>query len=166
MNLVVHLPYDTTDDSAGALGLARRAPRFAIEEHNGRRTAVAAFPAIPEAIDLAVALIGDAVRLSDAWASVNDSRLSSLTKLWQRLVCYRDSLAAPDPVRYCREQSAHVHALVGCEGHDCPVPCQFICRPCLALQAQDILIIRPEKHYRAAAEAAEVEWCPRLRVSN
>lgn len=165
MNLVVHLPYDTTDESASALSMARRAPTFTIELINDQRMAVATFPSIPTGIDLAIQLIGDAVRLPEAWASVNAVPISSLTKLWQRLTCYRDSLGAVDPVRYCVEKSAHFHTLVGCEGQRCPVPCQFICTPCLSLAAQDVVIIRPEKRYQAAAEVAEIDWCPRLQVS-
>jgi hypothetical protein len=166
MNLLVHVPDDATEESAGAVSLARRAPEFAIEESNGRRTAVARFPLIPEGIDLAVALVGEAVQLPGAWATANDHRLSSLAKLWQRLLCYRESLTAGDPARYCLEKAALFHTLVGCEGLRCPVPCQFLCTPCLAIQSQDVLLIRPESRFRSAAELAEVEWCPRLYAAN
>lgn len=128
--------------------------------------AMAIFPSIPEGIDLAVQLVGESIRLPDAWASVNGTPLSSLTKLWQRLSCYRDSLGAADPARYCVEKSAHFHTLVGCEGHRCPVPCQFICTPCLGLATQDVVIVMPEKRYQAAAEVAEIDWCPRLKTSH
>lgn len=162
MNLVVHLPYDATDESESALSTARRAPTFAIEWVKDRRMAVAIFPALPAGIDLAVQLVGDAVRLPEAWASVNATPLPSLTRLWQRLVCYRDSLGSPDAARYCLEKSAHFHSLVGCEEHRCPVSCQFICRPCLGM-AEDTLATGT-RTYHAAAVSAEIDWCPRLNL--
>lgn len=163
MNLVVHIPYDTTDESTSALSLARRAPTFTMDWVKNQRMAVAIFPSLPAGIDLAVQLIGEAVRLPEAWASVNATPLSSLTKLWQRLVCYRDSLSVADPVRYCIEKSAHFHTLVACEGHRCPVPCQFICTPCLQMPPGVSMAV-PEKRFAAAAELAEITWCPRLSM--
>jgi hypothetical protein len=163
MMLVVQLPFDATDESEGALSMARRAPAYAVEWINGGRVAVATFPSLPEDIDLAVELVGEALRVPQARASVNATPLSSLTKLWQRLTCYRDSLGVADPARYCLEQTAHFHTLVGCEGRRCPVPCQFICAPCLAL-TQDTVGMIPELRYRAAAHAAEIDWCPHLKI--
>jgi hypothetical protein len=161
VNLVVHVPDDPTDESASALSLARRAPTFSIEWEDNRRIAVAVFPSLPDGIDMAVQLVGETVRIPAAWASVNARRQSSLAKLWQRLACYRDSLSADDPARYCLEQSAHFHTLVGCEGHRCPVSCQFICAPCLKA-AQESGGPLSAGSYHAAAILAEVEWCPRL----
>lgn len=163
MILVVYLPSDATDEGAAALSMARRAPSFSIESINGRRMAVATFPAIPAAINLAVELVGEAVRLPDAWASVNATPLSSLTKLWQRLSCYRDSLGMTNPAGYCMEQTAHFHTLVGCEGERCPVPCQFICTPCLSM-TQDQVGKISENRYQTAAKLAEIDWCPRLDI--
>jgi hypothetical protein len=154
-----------TEESASALGLARRAPTFTIEWVQDQRMAMAIFPSIPEGIDLAVQLVGESIRLPHAWASVNATPFSSLTKLWQRLSCYRDSLAAADALQYCLQKSAHFHALVGCEGHRCPVPCQFICTPCLGM-TQDLVLIVPEQRYQAAAKVAEIDWCPRLKTSH
>lgn len=162
MNLVVHLPYVTTDESESALSVARRAPTFTIEWINDQRMAVAIFPSLPAEIDLAVQLVGEAVRLPEVWASVNARPLPSLTRLWQRLVCYRDSLGVADAARYCVEKSAHFHTLVGCEEHRCPVSCQFICRPCLGITRADSMV--PSMSYHAAAVLAEIDWCPRLSL--
>jgi len=77
---------------------------------------VACSPRYRSTIDLAVQLIGETVRLSGAWASVNSKRMSSLARLWQRLNCYRDSLSRPDRERYCREKTAFFNMLVGANG--------------------------------------------------
>lgn len=163
MNLVVHIPDQATEECAQALSLAQRAPSFTIEWTNNQRTAVAIFPALPEGIDLAVQLIGEAVRLPSAWASVDTKPISSLTKLWQRVSCYRDSLDVEDRARYCREKSALFHSLVGCEERRCPVPCQFICTPCMGM-TQNGSAIDSGDQYRVAAVLAEIDWCPNLRM--
>lgn len=163
MNLVVHLSYDTADESGNALSLARRAPTFAVEWVHDRKMAVATFPSLPANIDLAVELVGDAVRLPEAWASIDAVPISNLAKLWQRLLCYRDSLAAPDPARYCAAQAAHVQTLVGCEEHRCPVSCQFICQTCLH-QPNETPSANPQTRFTEAAKSAEIGWCPRLRL--
>ena len=126
MNLVVHIPYRAAEDSARALSLAQQAPTFTIEWVNNQRMAISIFPSLPTGMEPAVQLVGEAVRLSGTWASVDSKRISSLTNLWQRLNCYRDSLDAPDRERYCPEKTAFFNAPVGYEGHRCPVPCQCI----------------------------------------
>jgi hypothetical protein len=111
MNLVVHIPYQAEEESSRALSLARQAPMFTMEWVDNQRMAISIFPSLPTGMESAVQLVGEAIRLSGAWASINSKQISSLTKLWQRLSCYRGSLDAPDRER---------------EGHRCPVPCQFI----------------------------------------
>lgn len=164
MHLVVNIPCRIDEDSSRALSLARQAPIFTMEGIGARKVASGIFPSLPTGIDLAVQLIGETVRLSGAWASVNSKRISSLARLWQRLDCYRDSLNVPDRERYCREKTAFFNTLVGCEGHRCPVSCQFICTPCMRLnQEQSFLGI--ENRFEVATELAEIAWCPNLNVS-
>jgi hypothetical protein len=130
---------------------------------NGERIDVAIFPSLPKGIDLALQLIGEAIRVEGAWASVNAKPMSSLTKLWQRLDCYRGSLGALNRTRYCHEKSALFNTLVGCEHHFCPVPCQFVCTPCMKM-TQEGLIVEIGQRYGVAAILAEIEWCPNLHL--
>ena len=81
MNLVVHIPHRVTEDGSSALSLAQRAPTFAIEWTNGERVNIAQFPSLPDGLDCALQLIGEAIRLQGAWASVNARPISSLVKL-------------------------------------------------------------------------------------
>jgi hypothetical protein len=165
MYLVVHIPYQADEESSRALSLARQAPSFTMEWVDNQRIAISIFPSLPTEMESAVQLVGEAVRLSGAWASINSKRISGLTKLWQRLACYRDSLAVHDPVYYCREKSAFFNTLVGCEAHRCPVPCQFICTPCMGMaQAQEGTTIYQETGFEVAATLAEIDWCPRLKL--
>lgn len=164
VHLVVHIPYRVDEDSARALTLAQQAPSFTMEGIGAQRVASGLFPSLPTGIDLAIQLIGETVRLTGAWASVNSKRMSSLARLWQRLDCYRDSLSRPDRERYCREKTAFFNMLVGCEGQQCPVPCQFLCTPCRHM-LQDQSIVDHEKRFEAATELAEIGWCPNLNLS-
>lgn len=163
MILVVHIPYRTDEENSRALSLARQASCFTMEWVDDQKVAIAIFYSLPAGIDLAIQLVGEGVRLSGAWASVNSTRISNLTKLWQRLACYRDSLAGHDPAYYCREKSALFNTLVGCEAHRCPVPCQFLCTPCMGM-AQEGTTIYQEKRFEIAATLAEIDWCPGLKL--
>ena len=164
MNLVVHIPHRADEEGSRALSLDPQAPSFTTEWVDDKKVAIAIFYSLPAGIDLAIQLVGEAVKLSEAWGSVNFKRISNLTKLWQRLNCYRDSLNAPDRERYCREKTAFFNTLVWCEGHQCPVPCQFMCTPCMRLiQEQSILDV--DNRFEVATELAEIAWCPNLKVS-
>ena len=145
------------------MGLAQRAPTYSMDWVDGERIGVAIFPSLPKGIDLALQLIGEAIRVEGAWASVNAKPMSSLTKLWQRLDCYRNSLGASDQTRYCREKSALFNTLVGCEHHLCPVPCQFICTPCMKM-AQEGSEVEVTQRYDVAVALAEIDWCPNLHL--
>jgi hypothetical protein len=164
MNLVVHIPYRADEDSARALSLAQQAPTFTIEWVNNQRMAISIFSSLPTGMESAVQLVGEAIRFSGAWASINSKQISSLTKLWQRLNCYRDSLDTPDRERYCLEKTAFFNTLVGCEGHWCPVPCQFICTSCMRM-TQDQSTIDVENRFEVATEPAEIAWCSNLKIS-
>lgn len=163
MNLVVYIPYRVTEDDSSALSLAQRAPLFTVDWTSGERVNVARFPSLPESLDCALQLIGEAIRFPGAWASVDARPVSSLAKLWQRLECYRESLQAADPVRHCAERAALFNTLVGCETHRCPVPCQFICTPCMGM-AQQGTMLSLENRFEVAATMAEIDWCPRLKL--
>lgn len=162
MDLVVHIPFRTDEDYVRALIFARQAPSFTVEESDGKKFAIAIFPSLPTGIDVAIELIGEALQLSNAWASINSKRMSGLVKLWQRLSCYRESLEVEDHSRYCLDKSAHFNYLVGCKEYQCPVPCQFICTPCMRLEQAGLPVVTAERS-RIAAELAEVDWCPQLQ---
>lgn len=163
MNLVVHIPHRVAETDSSALSLAQRAPIFTVGQMNGKQVDIARFPSLPEGLDGALQLIGEAIRFPGAWASVNDRPVSSLAKLWQRIECYRESLVAADPARYCGERAALFNALVGCEAHRCPVPCQFICTPCMEM-VQEGAPVYVEQRFEVAAALAEIDWCPRLKL--
>jgi len=164
MNLVVHIPHGGTDEDGAAFSLAQRAPSYTMEGRGSDRMSMAIFPSLPTVLDLAVQLVGETIQIPGAWASINVRPLSSFSKLWQRLDCYRDGLNALDRERYCLEKTAFFSTLVGCDGHRCLVPCQFICTPCMRM-TQDHSTVDVENRFEVATELAEIAWCPNLQAS-
>jgi len=163
MQLVVHIPCPADTDHVRALNWARQAPCFITEWIDDRKVATAVFPSLPHGIETALQVVGECVRLTGAWASINGRAISSLTRLWQRLDCYRESLGAGDPLRYCLDKSTFFNTLVSCRAHRCPVPCQFICIPCMKMQQEDPALSASHR-FKAAAASAEIDWCPRLHL--
>jgi hypothetical protein len=163
MNLVLHIPARSLEDHPGALRLAQRAPTFTIEWMHGEQLAIAIFPSLPDGIDLAVDLVGESLGLTGAWASINAKPMSNLVGLWHRLVCYRDSLTAADPVRYCRERSAEFNALAVCAGQRTAGPCRFIAMAGDRGTREENQSTG-DRQYEAAARLAEIDWCPRLNL--
>lgn len=161
--LVVHIPHRADEESTLAVSLARQAPIFTMEGIGAEKVASGIFHSLPIGIDLAVELVGETVRLTGAWASINSKRMSSLTRLWQQLDCYRNSLNRSDRERYCRDKTAFFNTLVGCEGQQCPIPCQFMCTPCRHM-LQDEFVGDIDHRLAVATELAEVAWCPNLKV--
>ena len=161
MQLVFHIP--SPADHVQALSWAKQAPCFITEWIDDQKIAIALFPSLPHGIEIALQLVGECIRLSGAWATINGRAMSSLTRLWQRLDCYRWSLGEDDPLRYCLDKSALFNTLVGCRAHRCPVPCQFICIPCVKMQQEDPALSASHR-FKAAAASAEIDWCPRLHL--
>ena len=67
------------------------------------------------------------------------------------------------PLRYCLDKSAFFNTLVGCRAHRCPVPCQFICIPCMKMQQEEPALSASHR-FKVAAASAEIDWCPRLHL--
>ena len=67
------------------------------------------------------------------------------------------------PLRYCLDKSAFCNTWVGCRAHRCPVPCQFICIPCMKMQQEDPALSASHR-FKVAAASAEIDWCPRLHL--
>ena len=74
-----------------------------------------------------------------------------------------DVLAVHDPAYFCRQTFALFNALVGCEAHQCPVPGQFRCTPCMGM-AWEGTTICPEKRFELSATLAEIDWCSDLKL--
>lgn len=156
---MLHVPYRSFEGKPGALSLFRRAPTFTVEWMDGEQVAVAVFSSLPVQIDLAVQLVGESIGLAGAWASVNARPMTTLFGFWHRLVCYRESLEAADPARYCREQSARFNAMASLSAVRSAGPCQF-----MSLSDAHATGATANRQFEVAARLAEIDWCPRLNL--
>lgn len=163
MNLVVCIPESAAESFPDVLSLARLAPSFTIEGQGKERSCIAIFTDLPRSLDLAVRLIGEAVNIPGVRVSINARRVTSLTRFWSALLCYRESLNEPDPRGYCVKQSARLSGLSGCPDKACISHCQFICTRCLGVIRERGAPPIPTQ-LEAIAVQAEVEWCPNLKL--
>ena len=79
-----------------------------------------------------IQVIGESVRIPGAWADIDGLRMSSLVALWNRLDCYRQSLAVPDPQAFCRGKVADQFAQHGCESSAARRPANFSAVPAVS----------------------------------
>jgi len=163
MHLSVRIPESDAARFSTAPILARLAPDFHTEGEGKALAHVATFADLPDYLDVAVRLIGEAINLPDVQVTVNSRRVANLTKFWTALLCYRDSLAEPDPKAYCARLSARLSSLSGCPDRTCISHCQFICTRCLGV-ARETGAPPISTQLRAMAVQAEVDWCPNLTL--
>ncbi len=165
MRLIVWIPEFEAEAFPAALNLARSAPAFEVEGQEDKRFYVATFADLPRAIDLAVQLIGEVVNVPSVRVRINERTVTRVSKFWTALLCYCESLRAPDPLSYCVRQAARVSDAAGCPDRTCLSHCQFICTRCLGI-ARESGAPPVSAQLRTIALQAEVEWCPNLRFAN
>lgn len=164
MDLTVWVPQSDAA-SPSLLGLARLAPVLRIESERQIVAYVAAFPHLPQSLDAAVQLLGEAINCPAVRVTINGRPVASLIKLWSALLCYRDSLAEEDPLAYCARQAGKIGGEAGCPDRACLSHCQFICTRCLqVVRESGAPPVRAQLH--DIAVRAEVEWCPNLRFAD
>lgn len=163
MGLTVWIPESRASAFPSLLGSARSAPVFRHVSDGTTASYVAAFPDLPQSLDVAVRLLGETVNCPDVQVTVNGRRVANLIKFWSALICYRDSLAEGNPFAYCSRQAARVSEEAGCPDQACLSHCPFICTRCLQVVRESGA--PPVKtQVRDIAVRAEVEWCPNLRL--
>lgn len=163
MNLTVRIQESDAAKLSTARILARLAPAFHTEGEGKALAHVATFADLPDYLDVAVRLIGEAINLPGVQMTVNARPVVNLTKFWSALLCYRDSLLEPDPKAYCARLSARLSSLSGCPDQTCVSHCQFICTRCLGVVRETGAPPVSTQLQRIALQA-EVEWCPNLKL--
>jgi hypothetical protein len=163
MHLTVRIPESDAAEISTARILARLAPEFHTEGKGPALAHVATFANLPDDLDPAVRLIGEAINLPGVQVVVNSRPVVSLSKFWSALLCYRDSLREPDPQVYCARLAARLSSLSGCPDRTCVSHCQFICTRCLGV-ARETGAPPLSAQLRTIAVQAEVEWCPNLKL--
>ena len=165
MYLTVWLPESAVVAAPAALAAARFAPIFhRIDKgEGGAKAYLAVFADLPVGLDVALRLIGEIVDLPDVRMGINGRRVVSVTKFWNALLCYRDSLWEQDKEDYCARQADRVGEAAGCPVWTCQARCQFICACCFQVVRKSGAPPVADQ-LREIALQAEVEWCPNLQL--
>ncbi|MCS6319461.1 MAG: hypothetical protein H8K05_17140 [Nitrospira sp.] len=162
VKIAVYLP----DDYSLPCPLGEEAWRHtfihSLEQSESGRSQVVTFAKLPEYVEVALQVIGESVRIPGSWATVNGQRMSSLVALWNRVDCYRQSLAVADKPAFCASQVGTLRAKLNCSVELCSAPCQFLCRQCTPIGSHPpTAMVHPEA--QVLAVLGEIDWCPNLR---
>lgn len=163
--LTIRFPAAACEVAPALLVLARRAAQFRASGTGVAASYEAAFSNVTESLDPVIELVGEAQKSSDVTVMVDGRGVSSLTRFWSTLLCYRESLGESDPHHHCLRHSARLNQFSGCPDQACLSPCQFLCTRCLGLargKGGPALVIQLQD----LARQAEVDWCPNLRFSD
>lgn len=163
--LTMRFPAAACESAPALLALARRAPQFRASGTDAAASYEAAFSDVTEALDPVIELVGEAQKSSDVTVMVDGRAVSSLTRFWSTLLCYRESLGESDPHHHCLRHSARLNQFSGCPDQTCLSPCQFLCTRCLGV-AQGKSGAALVSTLKDLARQAEVDWCPNLRFSD
>lgn len=162
MKIAVYLPVDCSLPCPLGEEAWRHTFIHSLEQSESGRSQVVTFARLPEYIEVALQVIGESVRIPGSWATVNGQRMSSLVALWNRLDCYRQSLAVADRPSFCASQVGTLRAKLNCSVELCSAPCQFLCRQCTPIGSHPpTAMVHPEA--QVLAVLGEIDWCPNLR---
>ena len=164
IRVCVVIPESEAEALSQALILARKAPILETRRDGQGSTQTAIFPDLDASLATVVPLIGELTNVPGARVTINEREVSSLNRFWTALLCYRESLAEPNPHDHCLRFSARLNEFGGCPDQTCLSPCQFLCTRCIGLTTgkggRSL-----ESQLRDLARQAEVDWCPNLGFS-
>lgn len=164
MRLTIAIPESQILAAPAVLRLIRMAQASDMESDDQGPAYVAHFEDFPQSVDAVTQLIWESADPNGIHITIDGRPVVSPVKFYNALLCYRESLGAPDPAAYCAQQAARVGDAGECPDRACLSHCQFICSRCAGLSrdrgAQSIA-----KQVVELAHQAEVGWCPNLRIA-
>ncbi|MBH0203817.1 MAG: hypothetical protein HP496_16325 [Nitrospira sp.] len=165
MHLSIAIPEAQVVEAPALLRLVRMAPAFDVEADEQGVSYVALFEDFPKSVEVVVRLIEEAWDLHDVQITLEARPVVSRIKFYVALLCYRGSLGAPNAEAYCLQRAASVNNESGCPDRACLSHCQFMCSRCVGLSRHHGASPMPAQ-LMDMARAAEVDWCPNLRIVN
>ena len=165
MRLSIAIPEAQLLEAPAVLQLIRKAQAFDMEADDDQGpTYVAYFEDFPQSVDVVAQLIWESADPNGVRITVDGRPVASPVKFYNALLCYRESLGAPDPAAYCAQQTAQVAEAGECPDRACLSHCPFMCSRCVGVSrergALPILV-----QLQGIARQAEVDWCPNLRIA-
>jgi len=165
VRLTIAIPESHLVAAPAMLRLIRMAQTSDMEaDDNEGPTYVACFEDFPQSAGVVAQLIEWVWDLEDIRITVDGRPVASPVKFYNALLCYRESLGAPDAPAYCAQQAAKVGEAGECPDRACLSHCQFICSRCLGL-AREQGAPPISVQLQGIARQAEVDWCPNLRIA-
>jgi len=164
VRLSIAIPEAQVVDAPALLRRIRMAQVSDIEADDDQGpTYVACFEDFPQSVDVVAQLIWESADPNGIRITIDGRPVASPVKFYNALLCYRESLGAPDAAAYCAQQAARVGDAGECPDRACLSHCQFICSRCVGLlRDRDAPPISTQ--LLELARQAEVDWCPNLRV--
>lgn len=164
MRLTIAIPEAQVVEAPTLLRIVRMAPACDIEAGEQGAAYVAVFEDFPKSVEIVVRLIEEAWDLRDVQITLGARPVVSRINFYVALLCYRGSLGVPDAEAYCFQQAAKVGTDGGCPDRSCLSHCQFMCSRCVGLSRHQGASPMPVQ-FMDMARAAEVDWCPNLRIA-
>lgn len=164
MRLTIAIPESHLVAAPAVLRLIRMAQASDMEADDQGPSYVARFEDFPQSADVVACLIEWVWDLQDIRITVDGRSVVSPVKFYNALLCYQESLGAPDTAAYCAQQAAKVGDAGACPDRACLFHCQFICSRCLGL-ARERGAPPISVQLQGIARQAEVDWCPNLRIA-
>ena len=161
IGLTIRFPASAGEEAPALVGLARHASNFTTSGEGDQAWYEATFADVTESLDQIIQLVGEALKCPEARVTINGRTVSSLIRFSSTLLCYRESLAEPNPHDHCLRHSARLNQFSGCPDQACLRPCQFLCTRCIGL-VKETRGASLEAQLKAFAIQAEVDWCPNL----
>lgn len=164
MRLSIAIPEAQILEAPAVLQLIRKARTSDIEADDQGPTYVAYFEDLLQSVDVVAQLIWETADPYGIRITIDGRPVESPVKFYNALLCYRESLGAPDAAVYCAQQAARVGDAGECPDRACLSHCQFICSRCVGVSrergAPPISV-----QLQGIARQAEVDWCPNLRLA-
>jgi hypothetical protein len=166
VHLSIAIPEAQVVEAPALLRLVRMAPTCDVEADEQGAAYVAVFEDFPKSVEIVARLIEEAWDLHDVRITLGVRPVVSRINFYVALRCYHESLGALNAATYCRQQAAKVGSDGGeCPDRSCVSHCQFICSRCVGLSRHQGAPPMPVQLMDMAC-AAEVDWCPNLRIAN
>lgn len=165
MRLSIAIPEAHILAAPAVLRLIRMAQASEMESDDDQGpTYVAYFEDFPQSVDVITQLIWESADPQGIRITVDGRPIANPVKFYNALLCYRESLGAPDAAAHCAQQAARVGDAGECPDRACLSHCRFMCSQCVAVSRdQGAPVISTQ--LLELARQADVDWCPNLRVA-
>src|SRR5512138_330677 len=158
VRLSIAIPEAQILAAPAVLRLIRMAQASDMESDDEGPAYVAYFEDFPQSVDAVPQFIWESADPNGIHITIDGRPVVSPVKFYNALLCYRESLGAPDPATYCAQRAARVGDAGACPDRACLSHCQFMCSRCVGVSREPgapAMLLQLQR----IARQAEVDWC-------